>query len=35
VGQYRLVISRGIGLGMPVPRFLNNPEIVCVTLNKA
>jgi len=26
------VISRGVGCGMPLLRFLNNPEIVCVTL---
>ena len=32
VGSYKLVISRGVGCGMPLPRFLNNPEIVCVTL---
>jgi len=35
VGSYRLVVSRGIGLGMPLPRFLNNPEVVCVTLKRA
>ena len=31
-GTYRLVISRGLGSSLPVPRFLNNPEIVAVTL---
>lgn len=32
VGQYTLVISRGLGNSIPVPRFLNNPEIVVLTL---
>lgn len=32
VGRYELIISRGVGNGVPVPRFLNNPEIVAVTL---
>ena len=32
VGTYRLVISRGIGGSIAVPRFLNNPELVSVTL---
>lgn len=31
-GSYDLVISRGLGGSIPVPRFLNNPEIVSVTL---
>ena len=31
-GTYRLVVSRGVGFGMPLPRFLNNPEVVCITL---
>lgn len=31
-GRYTLVISRGLGNSIPVPRFLNNPEIVVLTL---
>lgn len=33
-GRFRMVVSRGLGGNgiLPVPRFLNNPEIVCVTL---
>lgn len=32
VGRYTLVISRGLGNSVPVPRFLNNPELVKVIL---
>lgn len=32
VGQYELVISRGLGNSAGIPRFLNNPEIVVLTL---
>lgn len=35
VGQYTLIISRGIGQSPVAPRFLNNPEIVTVTLRSA
>ena len=31
-GSYTLIISRGLGNSIPVPRFLNNPEIVVLTL---
>ncbi len=33
-GRYRMVVSRGLGGNgvLLVPRFLNNPEVVCVTL---
>lgn len=31
-GRYTLVISRGLGNSVPIPRFLNNPELVAVTL---
>ena len=34
-GRYQMVVSRGVGRGMPLPRFLNNPEIVLVTLQRA
>lgn len=33
-GKYNLIISRGLGGGTPMPRFLNNPEIVSVVLKK-
>lgn len=33
-GQYQMIVSRGLGNGARIPRFLNNPEIVLVTLNK-
>lgn len=32
VGRYTLIISRGIGQSPAAPRFLNNPEVVAVTL---
>ena len=31
-GQYSMVVSRGLGGAPFYPRLLNNPEIVCVTL---
>ena len=31
-GSYQLVISRGLGNSVPIPRLFNNPEIVAVTL---
>jgi len=30
--SYELIVSRGLGEAPPIPRFLNNPEIVEVTL---
>ena len=32
IGAYRMIVSRGLGSSVPVPRFLNNPEIVAITL---
>ena len=29
---YKLFISRGLGNSVPLPRFLNTPEIVSITL---
>lgn len=34
VGQYQLIISRGLGNSAGVPRFLNNPELVLLTLER-
>ena len=35
-GGYTLVISRGLGNGgVPIPRLLNNPELVVITLRRA
>ena len=31
-GSYTMIVSRGIGNSIPVPRFLNNPEIVVLKL---
>ena len=30
---FELVVSRGLGNGVPVPRLFNRPELVCVTLH--
>ncbi len=32
-GTYRMVVSRGLGSSAPIPRLLNNPELVCITLH--
>ncbi|NLH01124.1 MAG: hypothetical protein GX488_04355 [Clostridiales bacterium] len=34
-GNYDMVISRGLGGNKPMPRFLNNPEIVTIILRSA
>lgn len=31
-GRYSLIVSRGLGNSVPIPRLFNRPEIVCVTL---
>ena len=33
IGQYTMIISRGLGQSPVAPRFLNNPEVVAVTLS--
>ena len=32
-GRYTLIVSRGLGNSVPVPRIFNRPEIVCVELS--
>ena len=34
-GRYRMLVSRGLGGRFPMVRFLNNPEIVVLTLKSA
>ena len=34
-GAYKLYISRGLGNSVPLPRFLNTPELVSITLKCA
>lgn len=34
-GRYTLIVSRGLGNSMPIPRVFNRPEIVCVELSSA
>lgn len=34
-GRYVMVVSRGLGNGIPIPRFGNRPEILCLTLECA
>lgn len=34
-GRYTLIVSRGLGNSVPIPRIFNRPEIVCVTLTRA
>ena len=31
-GSYTMIVSRGLGNSVPLPRIFNRPEIVCVTL---
>ena len=32
-GRYTLIVSRGLGNSVPIPRVFNRPEIVCVELS--
>ena len=32
-GSYRMVVSRGLGNSVPVPRLFNRPEVVCLVLH--
>ena len=34
-GRYALIVSRGLGNSVPIPRVFNRPEIVCVELSSA
>ena len=34
-GRYTLIVSRGLGYSVPIPRVFNRPEIVCVELSSA
>ena len=34
-GRYTLIVSRGLGNSVPIPRVFNRPEIVCVELTRA
>lgn len=34
-GRYTLIVSRGLGNSVPIPRIFNRPEIVCVELLSA
>lgn len=34
-GKYDLIISRGLGGDEPIPRFMNNPEIITALLRKS
>lgn len=34
-GSYSMVVSAGLGNSVPIPRFLNRPEVVSITLRSA
>lgn len=34
-GSYDLIVSRGLGGFVPIPRFLNNPELISLSLKKS